>query len=186
MTPFRQEKITREFHLLDVDRDGVISQRDFDAAADRLVASMGLDPEDEAAQAIHRERRQIWEELCVAADFDQSGAVDLREYLDFYRGLTEAMSVERPTGWFRRVSAVHLHSMDLDKDGQISLEDYRTFLEAHGAREIDAAACFERLDLDGNGFLDPEENVLLSLHYYLGDDPSLPGNWLWGPPPCAP
>lgn len=185
MTPFREQKILREFQLLDIDQDGAISLEDFTTAAQRLIAALELDPEGERAQHLLQERRQLWEELCVAADFDHNGSIDAQEYLDFYRTLTQEMSLERPTGWFRRVSAVHLQSMDLDKDGQISLEDYQTFLAAHGASEIDAASCFQRLDLDGNGHLDPEESVLLSLHYYLGDDPELPGNWLWGPPPAT-
>ena len=49
---------------------------------------------------------------------------------------------------------------------------------------MDGESCFEQLDLDHNGSLDPEECITLCLHYYLGDDPALPGNWLWGLPPA--
>ncbi len=179
LSEFRTKKITREFKLFDANHDGKLGLEDFEVAAARLVEALGWPEGDPRSADLRRQRAMIWEEMCVAADFNQSGQIDLEEYLSFYKRMTEEMGPdpESAAPWFRRVCAVHAESIGLGR--AVDFESYERFIQAHGL-DIDARASFDRLDLDSNGLLDPEECVLLCLQFYLAEDPALPGNALWG------
>ena len=182
MEDYRKKKIAREFDFFDTNKDGALGWIDFEIAGRKLALAMGWGEGTEAHAALLKLRRTAWEEICLSADFDESDHVNLEEYLAFYTRLTADMGTDPQSAkpWFKRVCAAHIESMDLEGTGQIDLEGYERFTDAHGA-SFDTGACFARLDIDGNGVLDHDEAVLLSLQFYLSDDPSLPGNWIWGP-----
>lgn len=183
LSEFRRQKITKEFNFLDTNADGLLGKVDFELGAARLAEAMGWDKDSDEFKALLKERCLAWEELCLAADFDQSGSVDLPEYQEFYERMTANMGSDpaKAPVWFRRVCAAHVESMDLDGDQKITAEDYARFIKAHNYSGFDVQACFEVLDLDGNGHLDKDECVLLCLQFYLSEDTTLPGNSIWGP-----
>lgn len=187
LSDFRKAKIKREFKLLDVNQDNHLGKVDFMLAGQALISAMGWDPDGPASHKLLKKQRLVWEEICLAADFDQSGVVDFHEYLEFYERMTASMGSDPAAApnWFRRVCAAHVESMDIEGKGQVTFEDYQRFIKAHHHDGFDLEASFKHLDLDNNGHIDTHESVLLCLQFYLGEDRSMPGNWLFGPVEAA-
>jgi hypothetical protein len=50
-----------------------------------------------------------------------------------------------------------------------------------GGSPQDMAHAFAKLDLDGNGTLDPEKIPTAVTEFFTSDDPKARGNWLYGP-----
>ena len=185
LSAFRQKKIAHEFRLLDLNGDGHLGKEDFQLAAARLGAAMGWGASEPKLAALIERRESEWDEICLASDFDGSNTVDPEEYLRFYAQVTRGLTpqIETIPGWYRKVCATRVDCIDLDEDGLVTLEEYRRFMTAHGRNDFDIEACFNHLDLKQTGHLDHEECVVLCLQFYLGEDPALPGNSLWGPLP---
>jgi Ca2+-binding EF-hand superfamily protein len=70
----------------------------------------------------------------------------------------------------------------LDKDGSISVEEYKTMYKIHGiGNESLAAKIFAKLDFDGDGKISKNDAMNLVADFYLSDNPQAPGNLFFGP-----
>jgi Ca2+-binding EF-hand superfamily protein len=64
----------------------------------------------------------------------------------------------------------------------ISLEEFVGF---RATLDTEKAAIFQRLDLDGDGYISGDELVELFRQFVLSDDPDAPGNLWYGSSPVV-
>jgi hypothetical protein len=64
----------------------------------------------------------------------------------------------------------------------VGLDDYSGWLTAWLGRDAGdrAKEAFQRLDLDGDGYISAEEMRSIIAQYILSNDSNAPGNWLFG------
>lgn len=172
-------KLHRMFNFLDTDQDGRLTEDDLPAIADRLAASVPAQPAK--AERLRGALGVIWEQHLRHMDYDGNGSIDPAEY---ERGVREAIATD-PTSL---VSALHdvvascLDILDQNDDGLIDLQEYTLLGQAvTGGTPEDMAVAFARLDLDGNGTLEPEEIRSAVTEYFTSESPDARGNWLYGP-----
>jgi hypothetical protein len=177
----QQRKASHYFALIDEDDNGFIEARDFELRAERMAAAR--DVTDEAARATLEDRVMTWwDHLCTVADFDDDDRVTREEWETYWQsiqvgveqggdGANETLrSLERAArGTFHAIST---------GDGPITPGEYEEWLAAWG---VDAGgAAFDRLDRGNTGALTETDLVEAVKEFYLSNDPSAPGNALYG------
>jgi len=171
------------FHLTDTNKDGCLELGDFEGLAKGFVKARNLAPDAPQAKGLQSRYRATWD-LLQEADADQDGEVTLQEFLDWYDKL---MSRRDVFDQMIRLEAQHgliqhgLLELDQDGDGRITLSEHKSGMAALGLSQHEVEESFQRLDVDGDGYLSYEEMLKAVTDFYYSDDPNAPGNWLMGP-----
>ncbi len=190
LTNFQKHKFTLLFNMRDTDGDGVVEAEDFDLVTERIAAAKGWSPGTTEYENYAEFRRVLWERIWKPADVSGDGRIQLEEYLNFAQTAMEYYEsgrMDELLDQFGRDSLKNTHiemvfqGFDADEDGGINLEDYRLFLQSRGIDDSLAEVCFRRLDTDGTGVIDLAEFIEHFRAYYSAKDPSVAGNWLYGP-----
>jgi Ca2+-binding EF-hand superfamily protein len=179
LSEFMKKKLTRYFHLRDLNGDGFVEQDDWESSARNLAEIRDWEPGSPQYEDIVAKHAAIWTTFWKPADLDNDGRVSLDEYL----ALTET---QQKRGSFASHVILDLFGaifdvIDRDGDGQITLQDYRLYFEAWGLDEDVAEQAFLELDLSGDGRLSRSSFVQFNANFFTSDDPILPGSQLFGP-----
>lgn len=178
MPELLDRKLKHFFTLMDRDRSGTLELNDYLTTADSVGSAFGM----AAGSAEHNELRRaftrFWEDIIKPMDTDGNGHVNFDEYLTAYNaGVRDnAQGYER----VKPISDAILNIADTESNGKITADSFRLALSGYGVPEPDCRAAFAALDKDGSGFLTPDELQEAIQEYFLGTDPELPGNTLFG------
>ncbi|MFF3404535.1 hypothetical protein ACFYW6_39965 [Streptomyces sp. NPDC002659] len=80
----------------------------------------------------------------------------------------------------RPIAELIVDILDIDRDNHLDESDFRRFLSAYSIPELEAILVMRHLEVEFRGLLPREKFVEYSRDFYCGDDPSSPGNWLFG------
>jgi Ca2+-binding EF-hand superfamily protein len=112
-------------------------------------------------------------------DTDGDGHVSFAEYQAAYT----AGVLDNPQGYetIRPIADAIISIADTESDGKITPDNFtRAMSSAYGIPEPECRAAFTALDKDTNGYLTRDELQNAAEQYFLGTDPELPGNTLFG------
>jgi EF hand domain-containing protein len=171
----RRDKLAVRFAQHDVDGDGFLEQSDYDALGRLLSDRLGASPE--IRERIAAGFAEQWRLLCAHADIDADGQISLDEYVAAMGGgiAEDAAALERAVLATGRAA---IQAADADGDGFLDLADFARL----GAllRVDDHVASFQALDVNGAGRLSYDEVLAAVRDFYTSDDPSSPGNLVFG------
>jgi len=180
---FQIRKLTHLFHAQDTNGDGALQWEDFRAQAIRLCEIQGAGADSPTFALVQRRMMVCWQELADWADANRDGQIQLSEYLGFYGMLIDTSvgtTLRRPPSWLGAIAEDLFDLCDLDGDGYIGPSELSAFLRAYGTDEARAAALFSTLDRDGDGQINRDEARLIAWEFFIGDDPTQPGNYIFG------
>lgn len=179
LTDLQRTKLTRYFRVYDIDDDGRIGPADFERVVENVRILHGLGDDSPAHRQLRKAYLRRWEALRESADADRDGGVDLNEWLAYWDGVlrSDDRYEAEVTSVVRRLFEV----FDTDEDGVIGPQEFADFYGVYGLAARLARRTFEALDTDGDGVMTREELLAVGHEFYRGDDPSAPGNRLFGP-----
>ncbi|MEV6159079.1 hypothetical protein AB0L53_52990 [Nonomuraea sp. NPDC052129] len=172
-------KLDRAFDHIDAGDEGVIERVDLLGLGARLLVGFGESPTSVTGSDLVAGFDGIWSTLSEVLGRDADCQI-LRE--EFREGMTAAFvegDLYEPV--FRPATAAVASLCDDDGDGLIGPREFRTLLSAFGTAYDDVDEAFDRLDRAGRGVLTVDELIVAARQYYVSDDPSAAGNWLFGP-----
>lgn len=175
---FYARKMQARFNSFDFDRDGVITQADFDTMAGRMLKGFGVTSESVEGRALQDGATHFWQSLAEAADYDRDGRVTPEE---FVRGATESMFGAREgfsraaQPWASAVIAI----ADPDSDGRLTAADYGKMLKAIGA-EDEAIKEITPYMAGNDGSVSADAVMETALDFYTSDKPYHPATWSFG------
>ena len=133
----------------------------------------------EAGRGLRDACLAFWESLRTSADVDQSGSVDLDEWLAYWQ-----VTLEDHERYEAEVEAItnHLFSVfDTDEDEGIGSDEFCDFYGVFGLGANLARSIFVELDANNDGRISREELMEIGRQFYRSDDPGDVGNMLFGP-----
>lgn len=171
----QQKKWANMFNMFDVNGDGKIEQADFDQFHTRLYEMRGIGPGDAQYDELNGRFAEFSQALQQVA---QSDSITIDEWLQF---LSHVANSPNKYQVVRPISEAIFGLWDLNGDGHVSLTEYRKLctvmrLDAEYADQI-----FTKLDLNQDKQITVDELITLSDEFFVGDDPSAPGNLFFGP-----
>ncbi len=167
----QRRKISGVFAAMDVDGDGFLQERDFQALADRWARQRG--PGD--GPRLTGIMLSWWTTLLAASDLDRDDKVSLEEVL-----LVVDKLPDTPEAVIATADAM-FEAIDENHDDLISAAEYRRLIEVWNGRPTDTDATFPLPDSDGDGMLSRNEFAALWLEFWAGDDAGAPGTLVFGP-----
>lgn len=179
LTELQTKKLTYFFHTFDADKNGFLEKSDFDKIVKGFAEAYNITQGSETYQYISSTYAKRWDDLSKKADTNADNKVSLDEWLSSQDKL---LNDSKSDFLWLRIASMFLEIQDVDKDGSISVEEYKTMYKIHGiGNESLAAEIFAKLDFDGDGKISKNDAMNLVADFYLSDNPQAPGNLFFGP-----
>ncbi|HEV7808793.1 MAG TPA: EF-hand domain-containing protein [Solirubrobacteraceae bacterium] len=172
---FQRRKVAAVFHAMDADANGYLEQADFELLTQRWVSVRDWRPGSPGYERLETIMMGWWSALRTLSDADRDGMVSLDELMVVVDQL-DTMDVE-----VYGTADAMFEAIDEDGDGRISVEEHKQVVKAWKGSDDGGDETFPRLDLDGDGQLTQDEFRELWSDFWRGDDPTNPGQWMFGP-----
>jgi Ca2+-binding EF-hand superfamily protein len=180
LSDLQRKKLQLRFALLDTDGDGQITQQDYELLTLRLCAAFGHLPGSPGYERVRNAYLTLWERMRTRMDHDGSGVVTLPQFLES----CEKAIIERRDGFQRNLADLAdllFDLVDADENGVIDLAEFTTWMHSYGVGPRDTVDAFDLLDTDGDGVLSKPDVIDAAEQFYRSADPTVAGNWLFGP-----
>ncbi|GLH11705.1 Sarcoplasmic calcium-binding protein [Gryllus bimaculatus] len=173
-TEFWRRKMMAFHSLIDLNNDGVVSFDDFTILADRFINLGHLTPAQE--EDFRSALKVVWEDQW--GKVHPYNLVTTEQYLENMHHIINDRELSHKAHLF----LPHLfEALDKDKDGRITVDEFKLFFECLGRTEEDAIMSYKIIDINGDGLLSLKEFVRLGRDYFTLDDESHPSTFFWGP-----
>ncbi|NES18289.1 MAG: hypothetical protein F6K41_05000 [Symploca sp. SIO3E6] len=158
-------RVKTYFKLMDVNGDGFLSLSDYEEIADRFIELQGNSSNSEEIQTLfHDLFKNV---IAGGASVDASTKIPEE---DAVSNAAKAVSVLQSTLEVgRRKNEVFFDLIDTDNSGEISREEYRTYLAIYsgGEQKERADKAFNSIDTDGNGSITRAEFIEGHMGYWF-------------------
>ena len=142
--------------MLDLDNDGRISRRDFE-----VLVSKGSSSHAKAAQ---QALKQAVAKMCDAIGLVGDVSFSYDEYRKHVQEKLQNPAVEAAV---RQVLSAYFDTLDLDKNGYVTLTEYRLFFESFKhANPGEVEAAFKSIDTSGDGKIQRGEWINYAFEYF--------------------
>ena len=167
------KRIDGIFATFDADKDGYVSAEDWMITANNLEKSASDRPDAIA------ELRQAIMEFTTATGLTEGVKVDKKKYRELLAAffLAEAERMERgEMALLKKFITALFDFIDKDRNGYITFEEYKLWMDASNFGEEAAKATFNLLDKNKNGKIDRNEYLSYNLRFWCTlDDPDSKG-----------
>lgn len=165
----RQQKLMYLFELLDRDKSGTIELKDFQLVGHDLAELRGWQPKTHAYEMLQTSLIGFGKLLQQLADRDGNQQIDQTEWLHCLEKEIDYDFVN-----------LFLEIIDTNQDGQIAMEELKTFYQAYDINTEELEEAFDTLDLNQDGYISQEEFEKIFAQFLYSDDVQAPGNWIFG------
>lgn len=184
LTNLQIAKFSQQFQLLDTNKNGVLAWDDFQGLLNRLAQARAWSSDSPRTARAEKCHRGLWEALISHSSANEESGVTLEQWLTFHQSALEeqVLLTINPAYEALAVSMTNFiqDSLDADGDGNVTAKEYSEFCQAYDIDEVQARACFQKLDRNSDEQLTRAEIMDLVLEYYCSDDPEAPGNLFFG------
>lgn len=180
LSGLQQRKLAKLFAVYDIDKNGVLQESDYQRLVKSLSDLQGWQPGSPGYDKLHDNFvKNIWSHVQEHADTDRDNQVTMREWFDYHEQMLA--SKESYESDVATRAALVFEALDVDGNGEYTVEDFARFYRAYGIDESLAEATFRKLDRNGNGELSPDEIQPLCWEFYYSEESEAPGNYFFGP-----
>lgn len=171
---FWRRKMRTLHHLLDVDKDGLISYQDFILFGQRFQDLGHLNTSQ--AEEFNSILKKTWEEQW--GEIGPYNFVTVEQYLEDMNHVLTDKSLKKKAHKFLPYL---FKAVDKDKSGFISVKEFKLFFNCLGLTDEQAAVSFAIIDTNGDGVLSLKEFVKLGKEFFFTEDEKRVSRMFWGP-----
>ncbi|KAK7096267.1 calexcitin-2-like [Littorina saxatilis] len=185
LTDFQLKKMENVYvNLYDSNKDGIIDQKDFGDAIEKISKLHHWGTNDEQYGKAKKTLGEIWDGLRACADKNKDGVVTLEEWINMWKVTLEDVKAGKPfPDWQQKYMEFMFYANDTSGDGFIDRDEYVTIQTSFGNNKADSNKAFDQLSKGTDGNISKEDFESLWKEYFLSNDASQRGNFLFGLPP---
>jgi Ca2+-binding EF-hand superfamily protein len=174
MSDFWVKKIKTYFHRIDFDKDGAITQKDFEAMSDRFVSAEKLDAA--RGKQLKEKLLTVWDKYLKSV----AGGKSLTESV-FIEAIKKQKNEHHLKETFGGPLPLFFSAVDANNDGQIQEDEFTLFFQILGLDASLAPASFKAIDENNDGQLSLAEFVQAGTDFFTSEDEKSPSKLFWGP-----
>jgi Ca2+-binding EF-hand superfamily protein len=167
VTPVSHQRLRERFESLDVDADGHIEQKEWEAPARRILKAVGEPGTSPRAQAVVTSYQKMWDHLAGAAG-TSDGALTLGQ---FERAIDSRLVNTDDADFsdaLREAIGAIAELFDRDGTGAVTQKGFADWLRAVGVDPSQAQQAFRQIDVDDDGDLTIDELMQAVRDYHAG------------------
>ena len=169
-SPFWNRKLDRAMQVRDVDKDGLITRKDFELVVQRYRDHGGVTAEQ------HQRIKTSLMEMCDAAGLTDDTKQFIHEEFK-KRNANMPNHAQTHDTIFRTM----FYGLDVNGDGIVSMDEWELHYKCIGIDPKHAKASFEAMDTNGDGVVSREEFVAYHVEYFTTTENELNSAILYGP-----
>lgn len=178
LSEFQLKKIARLFEFYDGNNSGYIDEGDYDRIADRLAEYRSWAKGTSEYNTVHQSLLAKWGEASQFADTNNDNQISLDEWIKFWDTVIHNDEMYKVV--VSDVRGAIIDAVDLDGDGMIDVNDWRSVLKIYSYDESLAEETFKTIDRDADGKVTGEEIDLTVSEFLKSNDESALGNYMFG------
>jgi hypothetical protein len=175
LTDVQRQKLTHLFDVMDSDDDGFVEWEDYERIAKKISSQRNYQPGSAEYEGLMGQYRYGWQQ---AAPFADERGMNLEKWLAYSDAMLTMPGIYDML--VRRTAGMIFDTFDQDGDQKVSVKEWREFFRCYSIDPAEADRCWEKYDLNGDGYVSRSEIVDLFGQFYLSSDPSAPGSYLFG------
>lgn len=185
LTDFQLKKVVNVYqNLYDSNKDGVIDSKDFADAIEKISKLHHWGQCDKKYADAKAQLDAIWLGLRKYADKNKDDIVTKEEWIAMWEQVLAKVAVgESFPDWQQNYIEFMFYANDTSGDGFIDREEYVTIQTLFGNDEKASNEAFDKLSQGTDGKISKEDFTTLWRDYFVSDDRSQRGNYLFGLPP---
>ena len=178
LSALRRKKMTRLFHVYDLNKNGYLEQTDFERIAANFCQIHGWPPDSEGFQIMHQAQLAQWQQMQTMADANDDAQVSLAEYLHAYENVQDEAAFYETT--VNAIVDFTFDHFDRDRDGAMTTAEFSEVYAVFDLPAAEAETAFAQMDGDEDGRIHKTDALRLVREFYLSDDPDAVGNVFFG------
>jgi len=174
-------------YMYDIDNNGFLDKNDFECLA---VRNTVIETKGKWCENVFKKNQEImanlWNEIAELADFNKDGEASTEEFKKAIKDNCTGKNFAEFPGAFKQCIEGFFHTIDVDGDGTVGLDEYRSDCVKRMAyksiKDLDAA--YEKLlndDDKAKGGITLERYQELYAHFIGNPDETCNGCFLFGP-----
>ena len=168
-SPFWNKKLDRAIRVRDVDKDGVITRKDFEIIAQRYK-DLGVSGE---------QLQNILESLMKMCD--SFGLTDDTKQFTYEEFKRRHANVDNHSEKVNTIFRTMFNGLDINGDGVVSMKEWELHYKCMGLDPKYAKASFEAMDTNSDGEVSLEEFVAYHVEFFSTTENNLNSAILFGP-----
>ncbi|CAB0028714.1 unnamed protein product [Trichogramma brassicae] len=177
LSEFRKKKLLFVFNtFFDVNQSGSIDIKDFDLAVQKICEARGWNASHPRFQQTKDTMNKVWDGLQKRADADNDGQISREEWYSMWDEF--AKNPENPLEWQRTYMDLVFDVEDVSGDGSIDETEFSQVCTTYGVVESESREAFKKLEVGDE--VTREKFEKLWKQFFSTDDPTLPGNFIFG------
>ena len=168
--PFWNKKLDRAIRVRDVDKDGVITRKDFELVAQRYKDLGGVSGE---------QLQRVQE--CLMKMCDSVGLTDDTKQFTYEEFKRRHAHVDNQLGTTNTIFRTMFNCLDINGDGVVSMNEWELHYKCMGIDPKHAKASFEAMDTNGDGVVSLEEFTAYHVEFFSTTENKLNSAILYGP-----
>lgn len=177
MSDFRRSKLIFVFKtFFDLDNSGSIDQEDFKLYAERVCKTHGWTVNEGKGAVAYQRVMSIWDAL-KKVDADGDGTVDQEEWCTMWNNLAQGQGSQE---WQEKYRDLIFSQIDTSGEGTIEEDEFTAVVTKYGAVASDSSEAFNRMTKNKSVTVDAALFARLWNEFFSSDDPSAPGNFIFG------
>jgi hypothetical protein len=180
LSELKQRKMARVFKVLDGDRNNFVDWADLERIVRRLTEAKGLEAGSSEFNAIWDRYMAYWQNIQQGADTNHDQRISLEEWMAAHTALLSSNAEVNYEAFIKPLVEVILEAVDLDNDGRNTRDDYRLFYKIYDI-EDSPEEWMVRFFPPEKASLSRGEVEALVREFYLSEEETEPGNWVFGP-----
>jgi Ca2+-binding EF-hand superfamily protein len=181
LSTLQTEKLTHFFNVLDHDSNGVLQIQDFENVGQNVCSTLCLRVDTPEYNAIIDKCRSMFHNLITTVAHDNQDFISTNSWLTYFDLEVIAANNMQTLNDFIDLTINNLFEIyDQNGDGEICLDEYIDMFTVYGINASETAKSFIKLDADGNDTISKEELQQAMRDFFVSDDPSAKGNWVFG------
>jgi len=174
MSDFWIRKMKTYFTRIDFDKDGAITQKDFEAMAERFIKCEKLD--EKKGGELKAKLIKIWDLFLK----NVAGGKSLTQPL-FIESMKTQVHDPKLKAALSGPLPIFFSAVDANGDGMIQADEFQLFFSILGLDPKLAVDSFKAIDTNSDGQLSEEEFITAGTEFFTSEDEKCPSKLFWGP-----